>query len=129
MIDTAFGSSKVDFVTVSDVNIWNQYFSNEQGAVACVRNSAGQYPIENPYGPTGFNSGTIVSAQILVNPSSAVYNTTFKQDYMLRHELGHVMGLGHTPLNVISIMNPSENPTYNTVQTHDINDLNAFYPN
>ena len=129
MIDTAFGSSKVDFVT-PNASIWEQYFDDATAAITCAKNEAGQYPFNNPYGSSGFNSGIIVSAQILVNPSTVTYSTMFKQDYLIRHELGHVMGLGHPPTNVVSLMYPYINSApYNTVQTHDISDLNLFYPN
>ncbi|MDR2531648.1 MAG: hypothetical protein LBC82_02275 [Oscillospiraceae bacterium] len=83
----------------------------------------------NPYGtPGGFNSGTVRRAYIAINPDSSLYNTAHRRDYLIRHEMGHVLGLGHPPDSTASIMHRLITSPWSTIQNHDRDDLIAFYP-
>ncbi len=120
--DVPISSSKCDLVVPYETpsGVYEDYESywylgdNYLGG-AFLKNSYGQwnknyqpgilgsngYVVENVYdGP--FDSGLIVYAIIYFSPRMENYvasgqSTTNVIDYTLRHELGHVLGLGHPP--------------------------------
>lgn len=127
-VNTSFSASNCDFVTPSQ-----QYWPYQAGleGIVYLQNSSGQWKIENYYGSnTGFNSGDIVFAVIWFNPSTSGYNTSFKRTALIRHEMGHVLGLGHTDnSSTASIMYQYLYETkWDSVQDHDRADLASFYP-
>lgn len=89
-----------------------------------MKNANGEWAV-NPNGSTGtFTSGYIKYAQILCQPN-ITYGDNYSRDFVLRHEMGHVLGLGHTDSSTTSIMNT--NGVTNSLSTHDTTDLANFY--
>ncbi|ANY70331.1 hypothetical protein BBD42_30415 [Paenibacillus sp. BIHB 4019] len=80
------------------------------------------------YVSPGTTSTSYFTADINIgNP--AVANQSNTRRSAAGHELGHALGLGHTPLLVKAIMNSSrDRETIYTPQTDDKNGLNALYP-
>ena len=71
-------------------------------------------------------------ALIYFNPEELFLGTNMHKKATIVHELGHVLGLGHTnegpnSLNVSSIMNQNQSFTYFLPQNHDIVDIEAKY--
>ena len=137
------GVAKCDFITTTQP-AWNN-LENVEGnvlAITLLRNSSGQMNIAgSTYGVGGFNSGTAVYAAIWFNPGNvAIYSPgypkaylytndyVFRQNYLIRHEMGHVLGLGHPPDTTVSLMHAHDDSPWNIPQDHDRNDLIAFYP-
>ena len=77
---------------------------------------------------TTFTYGYIHSAKIYLNVDYANISQN-RRDNLLRHEFGHVLGLGHPSDITISIMRRYNNSSIINPQNHDRNDLLAFYPN
>lgn len=110
----SYTNSKVDFST-------RDKWIDGSGFVAqtALRNSGDQWSCYWGSGvTTGFNSGTVYYSIVFVNPAWA-------NAYVIKHELGHVLGLGHAT-NVPSIMYPSSGK-YSTVQQHDVDDIRNWY--
>lgn len=66
-------------------------------------------------------SDNYLNAQLLNGQSS------FTRTKVATHEMGHGFGLQHPSCCFTSVMNQG-GLSYNTPQTHDINDFNALYP-
>lgn len=117
---SSFSNSKVDFVGTSTLpkeEDPDEYYSIT--ALTVLRDSNDRWSSYWGRGiKTGFNSGTVYYSIVFVNPAWA-------NSYMVKHELGHVLGLGHTT-NVPSIMYPNDGE-YDTVQQHDVDDIRNWY--
>ena len=136
------GVAKCDFITTTQP-VWNALNQHPSTlAITLLRNSSGQMNIEgSTYGSGGFNSGTAVYAAIWFNPGNvAMYSPgypkeyqytndyVFRQNWLVRHEMGHVLGLGHPPDTTVSLLHAHDDSPWNIPQDHDRNDLIAFYP-
>lgn len=49
--------------------------------------------------------------------------------YVMRHEAGHILGMGHGPCDEVSVMRRGDTCSswYHTLTTHDINLMNSWY--
>jgi hypothetical protein len=68
-------------------------------------------------------------ADLYLNSRTLASQSDFIRQKVAAHEFGHGIGLAHTPRDVTyrSIMKQGS-LSYNTPQSHDINDTNALYP-
>ncbi len=99
-------------------------------AQTLVENDARLWNVKCLYGEAGFSSGTVRKAIIEVHPNGEVYYPLESlKRYLVRHELGHVLGLGHVPMDysIASIMYPTDASQWHEVQPHDVADIHAFY--
>lgn len=120
-IDTSFEISNVDFATpTSDNWLWGDSVLG----MTFIQNQSDQWFVE-PDGNLGsFTSGNITYAQIQINPDMLNYSN-YTKNSTLRHEMGHVVGLGHTDGNTMSLMNPYM--VTDILEDHDRTDLQNFY--
>lgn len=127
-VDTDFSTSKVDVIHATVELGWNR----DINAQAFLKNSSNQWSsTDSYYSPGGFNSGTAVYGAIIFNNKiSALSNSTAPYAaYVLKHEMGHILGLGHTN-TVYSIMSQEYSELINAnIQAYDVAVLNQFYPN
>lgn len=117
-VDTAFSTSNVDFKD----NTWSSAWGANTAGITFAYNSSGYDWLSG-----NFNSGGIYRAVIYLNPDLATVLSQTQIDYLLRHELGHVLGLGHPPDTTASIMHRYVNTTWTIPQSHDRSDLTSWY--
>lgn len=63
-----------------------------------------------------------------LNTNTLNSETSFTRQKVATHEMGHGMGLAHTSDWWYSSIMKQGYLSYNTPQSHDINDINALYP-
>lgn len=119
---SSYSNSKVDFCTPDPYNEWEFGFWTQAQTV--LRNSENRWSKEwGTVNIGGFTSGTAIYAAVFINMD--LTNNNSSKTYVTKHELGHVLGLGHAP-NTVSIMYP-EDGVYTSVQQHDVNDIRNWY--
>ena len=130
--ETTFANSKVDLATPT-LESWNSKY----GALITVRlygvtelKSTDDYIVNA--NNAKYCSGFISYANILFNPTSNYYRDVTHRRFVMVHELGHVLCLGHPnkeyyPTTAPSVMRQDTEESYYLPQTHDINDLNNKY--
>lgn len=123
---TSISNSYIDFVDpINSEWGWGPFIV----AVTLLKNSSNLWNIPCRYGSGGFTSGTAIRAVIEINPDTSLYSKIGTKNYLIRHELGHTLGLGHVPVDgsIASIMFPDTSSQWVAVQQHDVDDVNAFY--
>jgi hypothetical protein len=79
--------------------------------------------------PCSGSGCTYSYANIYLNDHYMSPGNDFQRKYVIVHEFGHNLGLSHyTSWWGNSIMRTGGFPSYNTPQSHDINDVNSIYP-
>ena len=135
--NVSFQNSKCDLYTASSTHFI--YTNNEYilaDAVTNYKNASGQWFKDPITGEDGdFWSGTATYSRIYFKTPNESYSL-YRRMFVMRHEIGHVLGMGHvaTNDNKISLMHPIWNPDisyYSTyyVTSYDIGVLEQFYPN
>lgn len=124
-VDTDFSTSKVDIIHAAvDLN-WNGSIN----ARTFLKNSSNQWSSTDAYySPGGFNSGTAVYGAIIFNYDLDSFEYDRQAAYVLKHEMGHILGLGHTN-TFYSIMKEPYTESIVNIQAYDVAVLNQFYPN
>jgi hypothetical protein len=125
-IDHDFSGSKVDFCTPTST-WWQNNMSPYVIGVCYLTNEDGEQLNELTLSQLETCNNMIRYAGVYLNPDFDDSEAWEKK--ILVHEMGHVMGLGHPPTSFSpnSIMKQGE-LSYSTPQTHDIDDVNAKYP-
>lgn len=92
--NVAFANSKCDLYSAASNS---SIFKNaESGTIAMTtyKNASGLWYVDPITGNSGgFNSGTITYSAVYYKDLSGY--ATNKQKYIMRHEIGHVLGMGH----------------------------------
>ncbi|KNY27579.1 hypothetical protein [Pseudobacteroides cellulosolvens] len=126
--NAAVGSSKVDYYTYTT---WPSYWPSNVIARTLGYDANGNCWIDPVTGVTNTNCGVnITYASVNTNPNFGTISSDQKL-YILTHELGHVLGLGHPSSTDVSIMHTGDFPSWNNwtlPQAHDRSDLIGFYP-
>lgn len=127
----AFANSKVDVYTAAS-NSW-MYTKSEFSdidAITLYKNSSGVWSRDPLTGTKGsFSSGTVSYSRIYCKSFSTAPAYSGKNNYIFRHEIGHVLGMGHVATGSLnSLMWPYYGNITN-VCLHDIDVLEGFYPN
>lgn len=125
--DVPYANSKLDFFdAVSGGWLYEAQYNNIR-AVTLYKNSSGNWFVD-PDGDEGtFTSGTISYSRIYIKNLSGIENQ--ERNYIFRHEIGHVMGMGHVNPTIPSIMQPYFIPNIYGIKLHDLAVLEDFYPN
>ena len=131
--DVPFAQSKLDFYTATQSSM-NWFYANEFSdikAATFFKNSNNNWLINPDTGGDGtFTSGDVSYARIYIKPTDLAGTTNKEKHYAFRHEIGHVLGMGHVALGAQnSLMTPSYVNNCYGVKIYDINVLEGFYPN
>lgn len=101
-------------------------------AAAFLKNSNNNWLVNPDTGNPGtFTSGDISYSRIYIKPASLAGASTNELHYTFRHEIGHVLGMGHV-INMSSYNSLMYQYYVNNVYRvliHDIDVLEGFYPN
>lgn len=132
---TSFANSKCDLYTAPSNHF---IYSNAQyvlaDAVTNYKNANGEWFLDDDGEEGPFHSGTATYARIYFKAPTESLSLN-RRMWVMRHEIGHVMGLGHVnPLKKRSLMHPlwgenSVNDSTYYVTSYDISILEKFYPN
>lgn len=133
---TSFDASKCDLYTAASSHYLN---TNSIYALTYAetnfKNANGEWFWNLSTGDTGtFYSGTATYARIYFKTPATSLSLN-QRKWIMRHEIGHVLGLGHVnSMNKQSLMHPlwsssSTNDSIYKVTSHDISKLEGFYPN
>lgn len=78
--------------------------------------------------PCAGSGCTYSYATLQLNTNTLGSETDFIRQKVAAHEFGHGVGLGHTTDGTYNSIMRQGYLSYNTPQTHDINDFNTLYP-
>jgi len=131
--NSSFYGSNVDLATASE-NTWDNRFGIPYGYYVygvCDMVSTDGYQL-NSYSNANVSSKLIKYAGILLTPYTDEFDNSTQMRFVMVHEIGHALGLGHPNTyyfvtNDASVMRQGTTETYYAPQTHDINDLNNKY--
>ncbi len=118
-VDTPFATSNVDFGTPI-----NWAWGDTVYGQTFIRNSSGEWFVDTNGVNGNFTSGKITYAQVHIK-SELAKSGSYHKNFILRHEMGHVVGLGHTDNITMSIMNEMRDT--DILEDHDRIDLQNFY--
>ena len=131
--DVPFTQSKLDFYTATQTDMSWFYAStySDVKAATFFKNSSGNWLVNPNTGGNGtFTSGDVSYARIYIKPTALAGTTNNEKHYTFRHEIGHVLGMGHVAYgSQNSLMYSSFVTNYYTVRQYDVNVLEGFYPN
>ena len=108
----------VDISTYTDQNSGNW-------GVTAVYNSGGLVNYQSCTTPCSVSGGTYTYTTITLNTATFPSLSTFMQQKVATHELGHSTGLNHTSCTAIM---QQGTVSWNTPQPHDTYDENLLYP-
>ena len=123
-------NSKVDFFSAGSGSWFYGAAFAEKQAITLYKNSNGVWSRNPNTGVTGtFTSGTVSYARVYSKSFSTSSAYANRNQYYYRHEIGHVLGMGHVePLAHNTIMEPFY-ANVHIVTSYDISVLEGFYPN
>lgn len=131
--DTVLSYSNVDLATATETYWRGRYGYLESMGVLGVCDISSTDNIEiNNLADAKACSGLIKYAGILYTPFESVFENSTHMKFVMMHEIGHSLGLGHPNdgyyvTSAASVMRTQSIETYYTPQAHDISDLNSKY--
>ena len=129
-----FDSSKCDMMTASYSTYGGWFLGDEYSnlyAVTCHKSETGTWLINQNTGEEGtFTSGGKISYYRIFLKSFATTGSAYPfGQYVMRHEIGHVLGMGHYMGNSIMYPYSSSSVQIYQLMTYDYQTLQQFYPN
>lgn len=129
--NVSFSDSKLDFFTKQPSSghwLYNSSYSNYY-AVTCHKSTSSTWLINQDTGNQGtFTTGGSISYCRVFMKNFASDGSSYRfGQYIMRHEIGHVVGMGHYTGN--SIMTPSYVTNLYSLCIYDRDVLSSFYPN
>jgi hypothetical protein len=128
-IDHSYNGSKVDFY---EYESWPTSWSSYAVACTLAYSDSACWVNETTLACNDSCGKYLTYAAVCINPNYNYLSQYHEKEFVLAHEIGHVMGLGHPGSSTVSIMHTGSIPTdwsnYWKPADHDRSDLNSFYP-